>query len=67
MNELEKLIFEDFVLLFFGRDPESENDYWRDYFLYGDHLFSGYMEAFPDNERALLLFNTSMTYIRSEG
>jgi len=50
MNELERLIFDDLILCFFGRDPDAESSFWRNYFLNGDEGFIGYKIAFPENE-----------------
>jgi len=50
MSVLEQLVFEDLVLCFYGRQEDFENKYWRSYFLFGDKIFKGYMEGFPENE-----------------
>jgi hypothetical protein len=50
MNDLHRLIFEDLILCFFGRDEDLEDTYWRPYWIYGDSIFRGYSDSFPENE-----------------
>lgn len=54
MNKLERDIFDDFILCFFGKERDLENDYWRSYFIHGDTRegceLTGYREVFPENE-----------------
>lgn len=51
-KQLVEDIFDDFILCFFGRKEEMDNNFWRKYFLFGDEVFIGLKEAFPVGEGA---------------
>jgi hypothetical protein len=55
MNELDRAIFDDLILCFFGKKSDLENSYWRNSFLdgydYGEKaMSSGYRVAFSEGE-----------------
>jgi len=46
MNELDRLIFEDFIICFFNRESRLDDDYYRVYIA----PINNYKDAFPEGE-----------------
>ena len=61
-KQLVEDIFDDFILCFFGRKEEMDNSFWRKYFLFGDEVFAGLKEAFPEGESAGVVVYVSDLY-----